>query len=181
MKVLFASDIHGSAYYCRKLVNSFIEENADYLVLLGDILYHGPRNDFPRDYNPKKVIEMLNRISDKILCVKGNCDAEVDQMVLNFTLHEDYKKISLEDKTFFITHGHRFNTDNPPTMKKGDILIHGHTHITALEYFGDDNLYLNPGSVSIPKENTQNGYMIFEDNIFKWKNLEGEILFSKEI
>ena len=181
MKLLIASDIHGSAYYCKKLVDAFSKEKADRLILLGDILYHGPRNDLPREYNPKAVIKMLNELKDKILCINGNCDAEVDSMVLDFTLFKDYKVLTIDNKVFYLTHGHMFNTDNPPPMRENDILIHGHTHISCCESFGDNNLYLNPGSVSIPKENTQNGYMIYENNIFIWKNIEGNTLFTQNI
>ncbi len=181
MKILFASDIHGSFYYCKKLVEAFFNEKADLLVLLGDILYHGPRNDLPKEYNPKAVIELLNGISDKILCVKGNCDAEVDQMVLKFKLFEDYKVLSVDEYNVYLTHGHKFNTKNPPPMNIGDILIHGHTHINGYEEFGNNNLFLNPGSVSIPKENTENSYMIFENNTFVFKNLDSKVLFTKKL
>ena len=181
MKILFASDIHGSFYFCKKLVDAFNEEKADLLVLLGDILYHGPRNDLPKEYNPKGVIGLLNDLSEKVICVKGNCDAEVDQMVLNFELTENYKTLSVDGKNFYLTHGHKFNTQNPPPMNDRDVLIHGHTHISGFESFGNNNLFLNPGSVSIPKENTKNGYMIYENKTFVFKDIDGNQLFSKSI
>ena len=128
MKVMFASDIHGSAYWCAQLLEAFENEGADKLVLLGDLLYHGPRNDFPDEYSPKKVFEMLNAIKDKLLCVRGNCDSEVDQMVLEFPILADYALLSEKDKTLFLTHGHLFSDENPPLLQKGDVLFNGHFH-----------------------------------------------------
>ena len=181
IKLLFASDIHGSAYFCQKLIESIYIENPDKIILLGDILYHGPRNDLPKDYNPKEVISMLNDLSNNIICVKGNCDAEVDQMVLDFTLNENYIVLSADELNLFITHGHKFNTENPPPMNKNDILIHGHTHISVCKEFGDGNLYLNPGSVSIPKEETENGYLIYENYKFIWKNFNNQLINIFEV
>ncbi len=172
MKYLIASDIHGSAYYCEKILDAFDSEKADKLLLLGDILYHGPRNNLPTEYAPKRVIEMLNPIKDKILCVRGNCDTEVDQMVLDFPILAEYCLISHGNTMIFATHGHKFNTSNLPPMSKGDILLHGHTHVPKCEKYGDIT-YINPGSVSIPKEDSHHGYMIFEDGIFIWKDFEG--------
>lgn len=172
MKLMIASDIHGSAYHCEKMINALKNEKADKLLLLGDILYHGPRNDLPKDYNPKRVIEMLNNISCDLLCVRGNCDTEVDQMVLNFPIMAEYCILYLNNHMIFATHGHKFNEENTPILKKGDILINGHTHIpkhTKHENF----IYLNPGSVSIPKAGSLNGYMIYENNEFLWKDLDG--------
>jgi uncharacterized protein len=173
MKLMIASDIHGSAYYCEKLIQAYDREAADKLLLLGDILYHGPRNDLPKDYDPKKVIEILNTRKQEILCVRGNCDTEVDQMVLEFPVMAEYCILYLENKMIFATHGHKFNMETPPMLKKGDILLNGHTHVSKCMTFGD-YIYMNPGSVSIPKENSCNGYMIY-DNKFLWKNLDGEI------
>ena len=128
MKIMVASDIHGSAYYCQKMTEAYKNSGAQKLLLLGDILYHGPRNDLPKEYAPKKVIEMLNNISDEILCVRGNCDSEVDQMVLKFNIMAEYAIIYDGETMIFATHGHKFNKDNLPSLKKGDILLHGHTH-----------------------------------------------------
>ncbi len=175
MKLLVASDIHGSAYFCRKLINAYNHEGADKLLLLGDILYHGPRNDLPGEYAPKEVISMLNALKNEILCVRGNCDAEVDQMVLDFPIMAEYALLPLEDKTIFITHGHKFNTKMPPELNPGDILLHGHTHIPKCEEFGNHFLYCNPGSVSIPKEGSKNSYMLISDQEFLWKDLDGNI------
>ncbi len=170
MKIFIASDIHGSSYYCEKMIESFKRENADKMLLLGDILYHGPRNDLPKDYNPKKVITLLNELKDKILCVRGNCDTEVDQMVLSFPVLADYCIIHDEFTTMYATHGHIYNKDNLPPLSPGDTLVSGHTHIPVNQ---TENGYhfINPGSVSIPKEGSQNGYVIYEKGEFVHKNL----------
>ena len=174
MKILIASDIHGSAKYCRMLLERYEEEKAGRLLLLGDLLYHGPRNDLPEEYAPKQVIEMLNARRNDILCVRGNCEAEVDQMVFNFPVMADYALMPLADRMVFITHGHVFNREHLPPMKTDDILLHGHTHVPACETF-DSFVYMNPGSVSIPKNGTPHSYMILEGETFTWKTLDGEI------
>ena len=173
MKLMIASDIHGSAYYCEKLLKAYDEEKADKLLLLGDILYHGPRNDLPKDYAPKQVIAMLNPRKQDLLCVRGNCDTEVDQMVLPFPILADYAVLSQGNRLIYATHGHVYNPQNLPPLQPGDILLHGHTHIPAWEQFGRDNLYLNPGSVSIPKENSPRSYMTLQDGVLVWKDLDG--------
>ena len=174
MKLMIASDIHGSAAYCRSLLEAFARENADRLLLLGDILYHGPRNDLPLEYAPKEVIAMLNAMAQRIFCVRGNCDTEVDQMVLSFPVLADYCVLPVNDRLIYATHGHNYNLKTLPPLQKGDVLLHGHTHIPAWEAFGDNNLYLNPGSVSIPKEGSAHGYMMLEGNLAVWKTLAGE-------
>lgn len=181
MKIFIASDIHGSAFYCEKLIEAFKREEADRILFLGDILYHGPRNDLPEGYNPKAVIEMLNKYSGIITSVRGNCDSEVDQMVLDFPVLADYTLMFNNKTTIFVTHGHIYNTQNMPKIKAGDVLLHGHTHVTACEKTECGAYYLNPGSVSIPKENTQRGYMVFNDGEFVWKTLEGETIMSLSI
>ena len=173
MKWLIASDIHGSAYYAEKLISAFYEEKADKMIILGDILYHGPRNDLPAGYAPKKVIELLNPLKNEILAVRGNCDTEVDQMVLDFPILADYMLLFEKGRTLFVTHGHHPNIQTPPPLGRGDILIHGHTHVLTVTPFGNDNLYINPGSVSIPKENSHHGYMTLENGLFLWKDLDG--------
>ena len=173
MKLMIASDIHGSSYYCRKMIEAYRQEEADRLLLLGDLLYHGPRNNLPRDYNPKEVISMLNEIKNELLCVRGNCDTEVDQMVLDFPILAEYCLLELDGRTIFATHGHNFNPDNLPMLKEGDILLNGHTHIPANQNMGTYT-YMNPGSVSIPKENSEHSYMILENGAFWWKTLDGE-------
>lgn len=173
MKLMIASDIHGSTAYCRALLSAFEAEKAETLLLLGDILYHGPRNDLPLDYAPKEVIAMLNPIADKLLCVRGNCDTEVDQMVLDFPVLADYAILYLDGHRVYATHGHVYGENNPPKLQNGDILLCGHTHVPACNDH-DTYVYLNPGSVSIPKENSAHGYMIYENGVFTWKSLEGE-------
>ncbi len=173
MKWMIASDIHGSAYYCRELLAAFEREKANKLLLLGDVLYHGPRNDLPRDYAPKQVIEMLNGIKEKILCVRGNCDTEVDQMVLDFPVLADYAILVAGERMIYATHGHVYNENKLPPLQKGDVLLHGHTHVpVCVEREG--YLYVNPGSVSIPKEESTHSYLILEDGKMTWKSLAGE-------
>ena len=180
MKLLIASDIHGSAYYCSRLIEAYKTEQAERLLLLGDVLYHGPRNDLPRDYAPKKVIEMLNAMKDDIFAVRGNCESEVDQMVLQFPVLAEYALIPAGDSLIYAVHGHNYNEKNLPPLHKGDILLNGHTHVPkCVEH--DDYVYMNPGSVSIPKEDSHHGYMIFEDNVFIWKDLDGEVKNIYEI
>ncbi|MBQ8540950.1 MAG: phosphodiesterase [Clostridia bacterium] len=175
MKILFASDIHGSEYYTKKLVEKYKELKCDKMILLGDILYHGPRNDLPKGHNPKGVIALLNAMSDEILCVRGNCEAEVDQLVLSFSCMSDSLVLFEKGRMLFITHGHLFNTANPPKLKNGDILIHGHTHVQTVEKFGN-NLYINPGSVSIPKEGNPPSFMLYEDGKFTIFDFDMNIL-----
>ena len=178
---MIASDIHGSAYYCKKMLEAFDREQADRLLLLGDILYHGPRNDLPKEYAPKEVIKMLNERKNRIFCVRGNCDTEVDQMVLEFPILADYAVLPVGDRLSYATHGHHFNLNALPPMQPGDILLHGHTHIPAWEPFGDGNLYLNPGSVSIPKAGSEHSCMILQGREISWKTLTGEIFHHMEL
>ena len=170
MKLFIASDIHGSAFYCKKMLEAYKKENTDRLILLGDILYHGPRNDLPEGYDPKQVIELLNPLSDEILCVRGNCDTEVDQMVLDFPVLQEQALIFADGITFIAAHGHK----DAPKMPKGSVLLNGHTHIPVFEK-KDGYIRINPGSVSIPKENSECGYIIYESNTLTWKNLDGKI------
>ena len=179
MKLMVASDIHGSAYYCRKLLQAFEQEKPDKLVLLGDILYHGPRNDLPKDYAPKEVIAMLNEIKSDIICIRGNCDSEVDQMVLEFPIMSEQGLLYIDGKTIYITHGHKLDDKNTPMMKEGDVLLCGHTHIPKYENRGSYT-YMNPGSVSIPKEGSAHSYMIIEDNYY-WKNLDGNVFMEQHL
>ncbi|QHI72834.1 phosphodiesterase [Aminipila terrae] len=185
MKLMIASDIHGSSYYCNKMIEAYKEEEAEKLLLLGDILYHGPRNDLPKDYDPKKVIKMLNSISREILCVRGNCEAEVDQMVLDFPVLADYCIIYLGSRMMFATHGHKLNPENLPPLNKGDILLNGHTHVPKCVGYGEagqiDFIYMNPGSVSMPKENSPQSYIIVDNNKFTWKDFEGNAYLEYNI
>ena len=175
MKYMIASDIHGSAWYCRKMMEALEKEQADRLILLGDLLYHGPRNDLPKEYAPKEVIRMLNKEKNRIYNVRGNCDAEVDQMVLEFPVLADYGWMDIDGKTFSMSHGHIYNEQNLPPLKPGDIFMHGHTHVLRAEKVGDITI-LNPGSVSIPKEGNPPTYAILENSRFTIKTFDEEII-----
>ena len=180
MKILIASDIHGSAYYCRKLLEAFEREKAQRILLLGDILYHGPRNDLPEEYAPKQVTAMLNPLKERIVSVRGNCEAEVDQMVLDFPVLADYCLLPVGMNMIFCTHGHIYNEENLPPMMPGDSLLYGHTHIPRAEKRGDKWM-LNPGSVSIPKNGTAHSYAVLEKGVFTIKNMEGTPFMEAEI
>lgn len=174
MKIMVASDIHGSALYCRRMLERFDEEGADKLLLLGDLLYHGPRNPLPEEYNPKAVAEMLNARKQQILCVRGNCDGEVDQMMLEFPIMADYCILSIGSRMVFATHGHHHNENSLPMLQEGDILLHGHTHIPVLE---DRGVYMlaNPGSVTLPKQNSVRGYLLLEEGALTLKDLDNTV------
>ena len=178
MKLFICSDIHGDAYCATLALKIAKEINADKIIILGDLLYHGPRNNLPDSYNPKAVIELLNENKDKLLCVRGNCDAEVDQMVLNFPILADYAILSLDGLTVYATHGHRFNTDNPPPLSSGDILLHGHTHVLKIESFGNNNFYINPGSTTLPKNSNPKTYCIYENRTFTILDFDGNLIDS---
>ena len=179
MKWMIASDLHGSYFYASQMQQAFEREQADRLLLLGDLLYHGPRNDLPREYAPKEVIPLLNGKKEKLLCVRGNCDAEVDQMVLEFPVLADYAVLPVGQRLIYATHGHIYHVKNLPPLAPGDVLLHGHTHVPAWTEFGQGNLYLNPGSVSIPKENSPHSYMTLEENTMQWKELESSAVFHE--
>ena len=174
MKIMVASDIHGSALYCRRMLGRFDEEGADKLLLLGDLLYHGPRNPLPEEYNPKAVAEMLNARKQQILCVRGNCDGEVDQMMLGFPIMADYCILSVGSRMVFATHGHHHNENSLPMLQEGDILLHGHTHIPVLE---DRGAYMlaNPGSVTLPKQESVRGYLLLEEGALTLKDLDNTV------
>lgn len=170
MKLMIASDLHGSADAAEKLLAAFEREGAEQLLLLGDLLYHGPRNELPEGYCPKKVISLLNPYAAKLLCVRGNCDAEVDQMVLQFPILADEAWLLVDGLRIFATHGHLFGEDNPPPLAPGTLLLCGHTHVPAFRSH-ENFIYLNPGSVAIPKENSKKSYLILEDRVFTWKDV----------
>jgi putative phosphoesterase len=174
MKWMIASDLHGDADCTAALLAQYRASGAKRLILLGDLLYHGPRNDLPAGYAPKKVIELLCAVRDELVCVRGNCDTEVDQMVLQFPILADYAYISVDGLRIFATHGHNFNTAKLPPLAKGDILLHGHTHVPVVEEFGEGNYYINPGSLSIPKESSPKSYILYENGKFSFRTLEGE-------
>ena len=178
MKLMIASDIHGSAAWCERMLEAWRREAPERLVLLGDLLYHGPRNDLPEAYAPKKVIAMLNGIAPHLLCVRGNCEAEVDQMVLAFPVMADYAALLVDGHIVYATHGHVWNEGNPPPLQPGDVLLCGHTHIPR-RHRCEGFTYANPGSVSIPKQNTPHSYATLEDGVMAWKDLEG-VEFMRE-
>ena len=180
MKLLICSDIHGDFNCCSEIVSIFKNGNYDKLVILGDILYHGPRNELPDGYQPKKVIELLNGISDCILAVRGNCDTEVDQMVLSFPILADYIYLPIDGLSIFATHGHHHNTATPPPLREGEILLHGHTHVLKIESFGNNNWYINPGSCALPKENNPRTYAIYENRKFTVKDFDGKTVLEKQ-
>ena len=173
MKLMIASDIHGSARWCARMLEAWRTEAPERLILLGDLLYHGPRNDLPEDYAPKRVIAMLNEVAPQLLCVRGNCEAEVDQMVLSFPVMADYCALAVDGHVIYATHGHVHGEDNPPPLMPGDFLLCGHTHVPGCRRH-ETFTYLNPGSVSIPKEGSPRSYMTLEDGVFRWNTLEGE-------
>ena len=179
MKLFICSDIHGDITCAKSAIDAFRTEKADKLVILGDILYHGPRNDLPENYSPKEVISLLNENREAILAVRGNCDTEVDQMVLNFPILADYAYLCLDGLSILLTHGHNFNTKVLPPLRPGEILLHGHTHVLACKKFGNENYYLNPGSVTLPKENNPKSYMIYENRTFSVKDFDGNTLIEK--
>ncbi len=169
MRYIIASDLHGSARWTRRLCEVFKESGADRLILLGDLLYHGPRNDLPDEYAPKQVIDMLNGLRDKIIAIRGNCEAEVDQMVLEFPVLSDSAYICDFGQRIFATHGHVFHPDNLPPLCGGDILLYGHTHIpddSLREVSGGTVRCINPGSVSIPKNGSPHRCLMWENGIF---------------
>ena len=170
MKWMIASDLHGSYYYAQQLQQAFEREQADRLLFLGDLLYHGPRNDLPRDYAPKQVIPMLSDLKDIIIAVRGNCEAEVDQMVLPFPCMAEFSELLLDGKTFYLTHGHHANPQNLPPLPKGSVFLFGHTHVKLDEEVAGIRC-LNPGSVSIPKDGSHS-YLIYEDGNFSFRILE---------
>ena len=167
MKLMFASDIHGSRAWCEKVRERFEAEAPERLILLGDLLYHGPRNNLPLEYDPKGVIAILNSMKEHLLCVRGNCDAEVDQMVLHFPILSDSALLVLDGLTIHATHGHIHGPDTPPPLRQEDILLCGHFHVPVRRDCGRYT-YLNPGSAALPKENSPHSCMVLEGGQFTW-------------
>ena len=182
MKFFIASDIHGDAVCTRAMIDAADNENADRILLLGDLLYHGPRNDLPEGYAPKKVIEMLNGIADRLICVRGNCEAEVDQMVLKFPCMSDPAVIFDSDKNvaIYMSHGHIYNPENLPPMPRGSAFLYGHTHLLSIER-RDGILCLNPGSVSLPKGGNAKTYATYDGGVFEIKTFEGEVIMREKL
>ena len=179
MKLLIASDIHGDAMCCQALLDAFKRENAEKILILGDILYHGPRNDLPEGYAPKKVIEMLNAVADKLICVRGNCEAEVDQMVLSFPVMSTTACVldTKTNKSIYMSHGHVYSPDNLPPIPEGSVFLSGHTHVLMAEK-RNGVLCVNPGSVSLPKNGNPKSYAVYEDGCITVKTLSGEKILS---
>ena len=181
MKIFIASDIHGDIECAKATVEAYKEEGADKLLLLGDLLYHGPRNDLPPAYAPKKVIELLNSYKENIIAVRGNCDTEVDQMVLSFPILADYAVIYADGITVYATHGHNHNLEKLPPLSRGDMLLHGHTHVLCAKPFGECSYYLNPGSVTLPKEGNPKTYAILENGVFTVKDFNKSVVLSVDL
>ena len=181
MKLLIASDIHGSTKCIKKLWEREADEKPDRIILLGDLLYHGPRNNLPEEYDTQIAIDLLNSKSEKITCVRGNCDSEVDEMVLDFLINAPHMILSVDGINIFATHGHLYNTGHLPPLASFDILLHGHTHVPVCEEISNNKYYMNPGSVSIPKGGSDFSYMIYENRVFTWKNLDGKSYMDKKI
>lgn len=180
MKLFFISDIHGSLYFLGKALERYEKENASHIIILGDELYHGPRNPLPKDYNPKEVAKILNSFSERIVAVRGNCDSEVDEMVLEFPMSSDYSFIFCGDKRLFLTHGHIYNPNNMPKISANDVFTFGHIHIPIAEKYNGITV-INPGSISLPKEDNPNTYAVLEDNVFCIKKLDGTVFKQIEI
>ena len=176
MKILIASDIHGSADWCAKLVKAFADEGAERLVLLGDILYHGPRNPLPDGYAPQEVVKLLTPLADRIVCVRGNCDSEVDQMVLPFNVSSDYADLVDGGIVMHLSHGHRA----VPPMAEGQVYLTGHTHV-PLNAVENGVYHLNPGSVALPKEGSAHSYIVCDGRTFLFKDFDGNIFDRREI
>ena len=177
MKYLVVSDIHGSGYYANKINEIYNKEEPDKIILLGDLYYHGPRNPLTKEYNPAEVCEIFNSLKDKILCIKGNCDAEVDEMISEFEFNESIV-LNINGLKFFFTHGHKYNIDNVP--QEIDVLVYGHFH-TGFIKEKDGIICVNSGSISLPKENTKNSYLIIDENEIILKDVDGEVIDKRHI
>jgi len=182
MKLMFASDIHGDIANAERVMELYHKEGAQKLILLGDLLYFGPRNTLGEGYDPQAVIRLLNENKNDLLCVRGNCDAEVDQMVLDFPIMAEYAYLCVDGHSMLLTHGHRINKENASNLRRGELLIHGHTHVLCIESFGEGNIYINPGSVTYSKGGNPASYMIYENSAFEIKRLDsGEIIKKVEL
>ncbi len=179
-KMLIASDIHGSATAAACLLERIEELDPDKIALLGDLLYHGPRNDLPQGYAPKQVIPVLNGLKDRIVAVRGNCEAEVDQMVLEFECMGDYQTLEVDGHVFAMSHGHIYNPDHLPPAPRIDVFMSGHTHVKVLERRDDGLVVLNPGSTTIPKDGSAS-YASYQDGVFSLHTMDGKVIESLEL
>lgn len=176
MKLFFASDIHGCAQSTRRTLDAFAQSGADHLILLGDTLNHGPRNALPAGYAPVEVAELLNQHAENITAVRGNCDSDVDQMLLDFPMMADYNLVLLPNgRRLFLTHGHLYNSDKHPRLRAGDVIVSGHTHVPVAEQKGEYYAF-NPGSVTIPRGDNKASYGLLEDNTLKVVTFDGDVL-----
>ncbi|KJY81699.1 phosphodiesterase [Vibrio galatheae] len=181
MKLFFASDLHGSLPATQRMLAEFERSGAQTLVLLGDILNHDPRNPVPEGYNPPAVSELLNQYGEKIIAVRGNCDSEVDQMLLSFPMMMDYAWVLLESgQRLFLTHGHLYHSGHRPALKQGDIIAHGHTHIPVAKLDGQQYIF-NPGSITFPRDGFSASYGVLDQSELKVVTFEDEILASTSI
>lgn len=173
MKLLVVSDIHGSAYYAEKIPEIFEKEKADKIIVLGDLYYHGPRNPLTKDYSPMKVAEILNSLKDRLDVIKGNCDAEVDEMISEFKFKE-HLLLDVNNMKVYFTHGHKNNMDNLPD-EQIDMMVYGHFH-TGFIVKKDGIIFANPGSISLPKDNTKNSYLILDKESIVLKDIDGNVI-----
>ena len=181
MKYIIASDVHGSSYWCEKLLQYFDASGADKLLLVGDLLYHGPRNAFPQKYDTQQAYEMLNKYKDRLLCVRGNCDSEVDQMVLDFPMMADYKTLPLGERTLYLTHGHLHAPEKPLIpLKSGDLQVNGHFHVPTFKCLENGVLYANCGSVGLPKDGSPHSCMLLTEDGIEWIDLSTATPFNKQ-
>ncbi|AIW19621.1 phosphodiesterase [Vibrio coralliilyticus] len=181
MKLFFASDLHGSLPATEKVLSQFDQSGAEALVLLGDILNHGPRNPVPEGYNPPAVAERLNQYAQQIIAVRGNCDSEVDQMLLSFPMMMDYAWVLLESgHRLFVTHGHLYNTDKRPPLKRGDVIAHGHTHVPVAQWQGEQVIF-NPGSVAFPRNGFEPSFGVYEEGELKVVTFDNQVLASIQL
>ncbi|WZL80807.1 phosphodiesterase [Vallitaleaceae bacterium 9-2] len=180
-KIMFISDIHGSATCVEKAIKAYKKEKPDVLIVLGDILYHGPRNPLPEGYDPKGVIKQLNELQDDIIAVRGNCDAEVDQMVLDFDIMQGEARLWIDATQIFATHGHLYANQPPQNLKSGSVFIQGHTHVPIVKKTEQGVWHVNPGSITLPKEGHPKTYAIFEDKKITVKTIEGDCYIEQDL
>lgn len=181
MKLLIASDLHGSTTYIKKLIDRINEEKPEGVILLGDILYHGPRNALPNEYDTEEAARLINSKSELITCVRGNCDSDADATILDFSIELENIIISSDGINMFVTHGDYYNIGNLPAIASFDVLLHGHTHVPACQELAEGKYYINPGSVSIPKSNSEHSYLMYENRKFVWKDIDGVEYMSKQL
>lgn len=178
MKLMFISDLHGALPATEKALNIFANSGAQWLIILGDLLNHGPRNALPEGYAPAEVAQCLNHVADKIIAVRGNCDSEVDQMLLDFPVMAPWQQVLLSKQRLFLTHGHLYNPDNLPPLATQDVLVFGHTHLPVAEYRQPYYLF-NPGSVSIPKGGYDASFGMLDDGVLSVRTLNNDRIIAQ--